>query len=101
MGQLFLKNQTVMGIYMGRKEDLRQVVEMAGRGVIRGVIHQTFPLSDAAAAHEAGCAPTPSRASSQSSLRRASDQSASFISRVRRGAGTALQPSPAHRAARR
>jgi len=53
MGQLFLKNQTVMGIYMGRKEDLRQVVEMAGRGVIRGVIHQTFPLSDAAAAHEA------------------------------------------------
>ena len=28
------------------------IVEMAGRGVIRGVIHQTFPLEDAVKAHE-------------------------------------------------
>ena len=52
MGLLFLKYQTVFGVFMGRKEDLRQIVEMAGRGVIRGVIHQTFPLQDAAKAHE-------------------------------------------------
>ena len=52
MGSLFLKYQTVFGVFMGRKEDLRQIVEMAGRGVIRGVIHQTFPLQDAAKAHE-------------------------------------------------
>jgi NADPH:quinone reductase-like Zn-dependent oxidoreductase len=53
MGQLFLKSQTILGVFMGRNEDLRQVVEMAGRGVIRGVVHQTYPLQDAARAHEA------------------------------------------------
>lgn len=52
MGQMFTRYQTVFGVYMGRKEDMRQIVEMAGRGVIRGVIHQTFPLEDAARAHE-------------------------------------------------
>ena len=53
LGLLFLKNQTVFGTFMGRNEDLRQIVELAGRGVIRGIIHQTFPLEDAAKAHEA------------------------------------------------
>ena len=53
MGLMFLKHQTVFGIFMGRKEDLRQIVDMAARGVIRGVIHQTFPLEKAADAHEA------------------------------------------------
>ena len=53
MGMLFLKNQTVLGVFMGRQEDLRQIVEMAARGVIRGVVHQTFPLEDAASAHDA------------------------------------------------
>jgi NADPH:quinone reductase-like Zn-dependent oxidoreductase len=37
---------------MGRNEDLRQIVELAGQGVIRGIIHQTFPLEEAAKAHE-------------------------------------------------
>jgi NADPH:quinone reductase-like Zn-dependent oxidoreductase len=53
MGRLFLSNQTVFGVFLGRKDDLRQIVEMAGRGVIRGVIHQTFTLQEAARAHEA------------------------------------------------
>ncbi len=52
MGSLFLKNQTVFGVFMGRQEDLRQIVETAGKGVIRAVVHQTFPLKDAARAHE-------------------------------------------------
>ena len=53
MGLMFLKYHTVFGVFMGRKEDLRQIVEMAARGVIRGVVHQTFPLEEAARAHEA------------------------------------------------
>ena len=52
MGLMFLKKQTVFGTFMGRNEYLRQIVEMAGRGVIRGVIHETFPLEEAARAHE-------------------------------------------------
>ena len=53
MGLMFLRYHTVFGVFMGRKEDLRQIVEQAGRRVIRGVIHETFPLEDAARAHEA------------------------------------------------
>ena len=52
MGAMFTRYQTVFGVFMGRKEDMRQIVHMAGRGVIRGIIHQTFPLEDAAVAHE-------------------------------------------------
>ena len=52
MGTLFTRYQTVFGVFMGRQEDMRQIIEMAGRGVIRGVIHQTFPLEEAARAHE-------------------------------------------------
>ena len=52
MGMIFTRHQTVFGAAMGRKEDMLQIVEMAGRGVIRGVIHQTFPLQDAVKAHE-------------------------------------------------
>ncbi len=52
MGAMFTRYQTVFGVFMGRKEDMRQIVDMAGRGVIRGVIHETFPLEEAANAHE-------------------------------------------------
>lgn len=51
MGLLFLRHQTVFGVFMGRREDLRQIVELAGRGVIAPVIHQTFPLEEVAEAH--------------------------------------------------
>ena len=53
MGLLFVRNQTVFGVYMGRKEDLRQVVDSAARGKVRAVIHQTYPLQDTAEAHQA------------------------------------------------
>ncbi len=53
MGAMFIRYQTVFGVFMGRKEDMRQIVEMAGRGLIKGIIHQTFSLEDAAKAHEA------------------------------------------------
>ena len=52
MGLMFTRYQTVFGVFMGRKEDMRQIVEMAGRGLIKGIIHQTFPLQDVAKAHE-------------------------------------------------
>ena len=53
MGLLFVRSQTVFGVYMGRKEDFRQVVDSASKGLIRGVVDQTFPLADAADAHQA------------------------------------------------
>ena len=53
LGLLFLRSQSIIGVFMGRTKDLHQIVELAGRGVIRGVIHQTFPLQEAARAHEA------------------------------------------------
>ena len=53
LGLMFLRYHTVFGVFMGQTEELRQIVEMAGRGVIKGIVHQTFPLRDAAKAHEA------------------------------------------------
>lgn len=52
MGLLFVRNQTVFGVFLGRKDDLREIVHVAGRGLIRGVIHETYPLQEAARAHE-------------------------------------------------
>ncbi|MDA1188356.1 MAG: zinc-binding dehydrogenase [Chloroflexi bacterium] len=52
MGLMFLKHQTVFGVFMGRNGDLRNIVEMAGRGVVKGVVHATYPLKDARKAHE-------------------------------------------------
>ena len=52
LGTLFLKNQTIMGIMMGRREDLVSIVEMAKTGLISGVLHKTFELQDAKEAHQ-------------------------------------------------
>ena len=52
MGLLFLKQQTVFGVFMGRRGELRHIVKMAERGTIRGVVHKTYPLSETARAHE-------------------------------------------------
>lgn len=52
IGLLFLNQHTVFGVFMGRGEDLRQIVDSAGRGLIRSIIHETYPLEDAARAHK-------------------------------------------------
>lgn len=52
MGLMFLRHQTVFGVFMGRNGDLRQIVELAGRGVIKGVVHATYPLEETRKAHE-------------------------------------------------
>ena len=41
------------GVYMGTKEDMRQIVEIAEPRAVRPVVDRAFPLSEAAAAHEA------------------------------------------------
>jgi len=53
MGLMFLNYHTVFGVFMGRNSDLRQIVHETGKGTIKGVISETFPLQDAAKAHEA------------------------------------------------
>ena len=51
MGLMFTRQLTVFGVFMGSKEDMRQIVEMLDRGKIKPSIHQTFPLEHAADAH--------------------------------------------------
>ena len=51
IGQLFIRNQTVFGVFMGRRDDLRQIIDLADKGMINAVIHQIFPLKEAEKAH--------------------------------------------------
>ncbi len=51
MGAMFTRQLDVFGVFMGSKEDMRQIVEILGRGKIKPVIHQVFPLEQAADAH--------------------------------------------------
>lgn len=51
LGLLFTRQIEIYGTFMGSKEDMRQIVAMLNRGVIRPAIHQVFPLAAAAEAH--------------------------------------------------
>ena len=51
LGLLFSQQKEVYGVYMGTKEDMREIAEMLNRGVIRPVVDRTFALPDAANAH--------------------------------------------------
>ena len=53
LGLLFSQQKEVYGVYMGTKEDMRQIVEMLNRGAVRPVVDRAFPLAEAASAHEA------------------------------------------------
>ncbi len=53
LGLLFSQQKEVYGVYMGTKEDMRQITEMLNRGAVRPVVDRAFPLSDAADAHRA------------------------------------------------
>jgi NADPH:quinone reductase-like Zn-dependent oxidoreductase len=53
LGLLFSQQKEIYGVYMGTKEDMREIVEMLNRGAVRPVIDRTFPLAEAAAAHQA------------------------------------------------
>ena len=52
LGQLFSRQLTLMGSFMGTKAEMRQVVKLMERRAIHGVVAQTFPLRDASKAHE-------------------------------------------------
>ena len=51
IGRMFTRHITVFGVYMGSKEDMREIVEMLNRGKIQPAIDQVFPLERAADAH--------------------------------------------------
>ena len=53
LGLLFSQQKEIYGVYMGTKEDMREIVEMLNRGAVRPVVDRTFPLVEAAAAHQA------------------------------------------------
>ncbi|MCI0778334.1 MAG: zinc-binding dehydrogenase, partial [Chloroflexi bacterium] len=52
LGQLFTKQARLFGVFMGSNAELGEIVEAAGDGRIRSVVHRTLPLSEAAQAHE-------------------------------------------------
>ena len=53
LGLLFSRQVEIYGVFMGTKEDMREIVTMLNRGTIRPVVHQVFPLANAADAHRA------------------------------------------------
>ncbi len=53
LGQLFSQQKEIYGVFMGTKEDMREIVEMLNRGAVKPTVDRTFPLSEAAAAHQA------------------------------------------------
>ncbi len=52
LGQLFSKELKLFGVFMGDTAELRQIVQAAARGQLKGAIHRTLPLGDVAQAHE-------------------------------------------------
>lgn len=52
LGQLWTKDLTIMGTGMQPREDLPKVMRLVERQEFRGVLFKTFPLEEAAAAHQ-------------------------------------------------
>lgn len=52
LGQLWTRDLTIMGTGMQPREDLPKIMKLVERRELRGVLSQTFPLRDAAKAHQ-------------------------------------------------
>ena len=52
MGLLFSRQVEIFGVFMGTKTDMGEIVSMLNQGTIHPVVHQVFPLAEAAAAHK-------------------------------------------------
>ncbi len=53
LGLLFSRQIQIFGVFMGTKEDMQEITALLNRGTIRPVVHEVFPLAEAAAAHRA------------------------------------------------
>ena len=53
LGLLFTQQKEIYGVYMGTKEDMREIVEMLDRGTVRPAVDRSFSLAQAADAHRA------------------------------------------------
>ena len=51
IGRLFRQHIAVVGSFMGTKAEVREWMRMVRDGALRGVVAETFPLSEAAEAH--------------------------------------------------
>ena len=51
LGLLFSQQKEIYGVYMGTKEDMREIVAVLNQGAIHPAIDRTFPLAEAANAH--------------------------------------------------
>ena len=52
LGLLFSQQKEIYGAFMGTKEDMREIVELLNKGVVKPVVDRTFPLAEAAAAQQ-------------------------------------------------
>ena len=52
LGLLFSQQKEIYGTFMGTKEDMREIVTMLNRGTIKPVVDRSFPLAEAASAHQ-------------------------------------------------
>ncbi|MBI2856611.1 MAG: zinc-binding dehydrogenase, partial [Chloroflexi bacterium] len=52
LGQLWTRDLTIMGSSMRPREDLPKLLPLLGRGTLKAVVSATFPLEEAARAHQ-------------------------------------------------
>ena len=51
LGQVFTRALNIMGVGRGSPADMRELLRLVDLGRVRSIIHQRFPLQEAAAAH--------------------------------------------------
>jgi NADPH:quinone reductase-like Zn-dependent oxidoreductase len=51
LGRVFSRGLTIMGVGRGTSDDMRAFLNVVDQGNVRGVVHRTFPLAEAAEAH--------------------------------------------------
>jgi NADPH:quinone reductase len=51
LGRVFSRGLTIMGVGRGTSDDMRAFLKVVAQGKVRGVVHRTFPLAQAADAH--------------------------------------------------
>ena len=51
LGQVFTRALNIMGVGRGSPDDMRELLRLVDLGRVRSIIHQRFPLQEAAAAH--------------------------------------------------